>query len=414
MRIAMVCEHANPSAAGDSDSGGLSADLADLSRALAEAGHRVTVWTHRCAPDTSSELPLAPGVTVRRLDAGAPTRIPTDQPVAHVPAMAAGLERAWRGDPPEVVHAHGWTSGLAASAAAGRVAGGLPLVQTFAALGHVQRRHHGAVDQSPDGRIQAERAVARRADRVIAGCDDERSELTRMGAPRSRVRVVPVGVNLERFHPDGPASPRPERVPRLLSVGRLTRREGVDELVQALRGVPRAELVVAGGPPAGEGAETDVDLGRLRGVAERTGVAGRVRFVGGMPRSGMPALLRSADVAVCVPWYEPFGRVPLEAMACGTAVVASAVGGLTEAVVDRVTGLHVPPGRPGTLAAVLRELLAQPVLMQAYGIAGRDRAVSRFSWERIAAATARVYAEAAEHRAGRDGTAGLSRPPTGT
>jgi D-inositol-3-phosphate glycosyltransferase len=120
-------------------------------------------------------------------------------------------------------------------------------------------------------------------------------------------------------------------------------------------------------------------------------VGERLRFVGALSREWMPQLLRSADIVVCVPWYEPFGIVPLEAMACARPVVASAVGGLTDTVVDGVTGVHVPPRRPRELAAALRALLGSPVLIRAYGLAGRDRALARYGWDRIAAATADVY-----------------------
>jgi glycosyltransferase involved in cell wall biosynthesis len=140
-------------------------------------------------------------------------------------------------------------------------------------------------------------------------------------------------------------------------------------------------------------------MARLRALAVARGVDDRVRFLGPVPRAELPALLRSADAVVCVPWYEPFGMVPLEAMACGRAVVASAVGGLTDTVVDGVTGVHVPPRRPKALAAALRKLLQSPPLAEAYGIAGRDRVLMRYGWDRIAAATADVYRQVAASRA---------------
>jgi glycosyltransferase involved in cell wall biosynthesis len=102
-------------------------------------------------------------------------------------------------------------------------------------------------------------------------------------------------------------------------------------------------------------------------------------------------LLRSADAVVCVPWYEPFGIVPLEAMACGVPVIASAVGGLVDTVVDGVTGLHVPPREPAAVAKATRRLLADPAYARALGAAGAERAKRRYSWERVAAATLDVY-----------------------
>jgi glycosyltransferase involved in cell wall biosynthesis len=303
--------------------------------------------------------------------------------VPHLPALADGLERVWRAEPPDVVHAHFWMSGLAATAALRDQ--DIPFVQTFHALGSVKRRHQRAADTSPSGRIAAERALGRRADRVLATCDDELFELIRMGVDRRRVSVVPCGVDADAFSPDGPVAERGAR-PRLVSVGRLVRRKGVDEVVAALARVPEAELVVAGGAAAG-----DPDRARLAELAVRCQVADRVRFLGPVPRAEMPALLRSADAVVCAPWYEPFGIVALEAMACGRAVVATAVGGMQDTVVHGVTGLHVPPRRADLLGAALRGLVANPTRPFAFGVAGRDRVLARYTWERVAAATEDVY-----------------------
>jgi D-inositol-3-phosphate glycosyltransferase len=121
-------------------------------------------------------------------------------------------------------------------------------------------------------------------------------------------------------------------------------------------------------------------------------VAGRVRLLGRVGRGELPALYRSADLVVNVPWYEPFGIVPLEAMACGVPVVASAVGGLVDSVVDGVTGVHVPPRRPRLLAAAAAELLADPGRRAALAAAGARRARRRYGWDRIAGSTMEVYA----------------------
>ena len=156
--------------------------------------------------------------------------------------------------------------------------------------------------------------------------------------------MVPCGVDTAGFTPNGTALPRAAR-PRLVTVGRLVRRKGVDETIAALAQVPTAELVVAGGS-----GPDDPDRLRLAALAAEYRVSHRVRFLGAMPRNRMPELLRSADLVVCVPWYEPFGIVPLEAMACGVPVIASAVGGLTDTVVHGVTGVlgaAAPPARAG-------------------------------------------------------------------
>jgi D-inositol-3-phosphate glycosyltransferase len=176
----------------------------------------------------------------------------------------------------------------------------------------------------------------------------------------------------------------------VLSLGRLVPRKGNDTVIAAIAGVPGAELVIAGGPDPGQLHE-DPEVARLSRVAEEYGVADRVRYTGRVPHEDVPAMLRSADVVVSVPWYEPFGIVPVEAMACGKAVVVSAVGGHLDTVEDGVTGLRVPPRDRAALTAALRQLLSDPGLRRKLGTAGAARAADRYGWDTIAADTEAVY-----------------------
>jgi glycosyltransferase involved in cell wall biosynthesis len=390
LAIAMVSEHASPLAAiAGVDAGGQNVHVAALAQALARRGHEVTVYTRRDDPDLPERVELPSGLTVEHVPAGPARELPKDALLRYMPAFGAHLAQRWAADPPTVVHAHFWMSGLAALAGV-RELRDVPVVQTFHALGSVKRRHQGTADTSPPERLRLESALARQAAQVIATCSDEVGELIRLGVHRSRVSVVPCGVDVDVFTPVGPTAPRGGR-PRLLTVGRLVQRKGVEDAVRALPLVPRAELVVAGGPAHGS-VEDDPEVRRLRAVAARIGVSDRVTFLGQVSREDMPALLRSADIVVAVPWYEPFGIVPLEAMACGVPVIASAVGGLLDSVVDGVTGAHVPPRQPEALAQMLCRLLADPVRRTAYGLAGADRAAARYTWDRVADDTEAVYA----------------------
>lgn len=394
MRIAMVSEHASPLAAsrglGGVDAGGQNVAVRALALALAGRGHEVIVHTRRTDPATPREVAMAPGVTVDHVDAGPARELPKDDLVDHMDAFSAELAARWRADVPDVVHAHFWMSGLAALPAARAL--GVPVVQTFHALGSVKRRHQGTDDTSPARRVAVESDLGASVDRVLATCRDEVDELVALGVPAERTTVVPCGVDVEHF---GPGTRPPGGPFRVVSVSRLVPRKGVDTVIAAMARLPRdAELVVAGGPRP-DRLDDDPEVARLRSLAASVGVVDRVRFLGAVGHDALPALYRSADAVACVPAYEPFGLVPLEAMACARPVVAAAVGGLADTVVDGVTGHHVPAGDPVAVAAALERLRADPRHARRLGRAGRRRAESEYGWDRVASAHERVYASVA-------------------
>ena len=385
----MVSEHASPLATlGGVDSGGQNVHVASLAVGLGALGHQVVVHTRRESPLQPDTVSLAPGVDVVHVDAGPARPMPKDELFGHMDQFAAALARCWRRWRPDLVHAHFWMSGWAAQEAAWPL--GIPLVQTFHALGVVKRRHQGPKDTSPPERFSVEERLALTADHVIATCSDEAFELARMGCSAGRTSIVPCGVDVDLFRPDPAARPRLGRRRRLLVVSRLVERKGIGDAVRALAEVEGAELVVAGGPPSSELA-SDPEATRLTQLARRLGVVDRVELRGQVERPQLPALYRSADVVVCVPWYEPFGIVPLEAMACGVPVVATAVGGQVDTVVDGVTGVHVPPRYPDALTQALVGLLADRRRRGSLGRAGVERARGRYSWPRVSAATLASY-----------------------
>ena len=406
MKIAMVSEHASPLAVlGGADAGGQNVHVAELSAALTRRGHQVTVYTRRDDPDLPDSVEMPQGYTVIHVPAGPAEHIPKDELLPHMGAFAQFLDAQWSADRPDVAHAHFWMSGIATQLAARHL--DLPAVQTFHALGVVKRRHQGTDDTSPKDRMRLEAMVARTATWVAATCTDEVFELMRMGRSRARMSVVPCGVNLDRFTPDGPAAPRSRRH-RIVSVGRFVPRKGFDTVVRALPAMPDTELVIVGGPDRAE-LHVDPEARRLMELASALGVADRVQLHGSVAREDMPAILRSADVVACTPWYEPFGIVPLEAMASGIPVVASAVGGMLDTVVHDVTGRLVKPKSPADVAAAINQLMRDDFLRQSLGAAGRDRAKARYSWDRIAADTQRIYSRLVATGLGR--TAGLPAQP---
>ncbi|MFF5448079.1 glycosyltransferase [Streptomyces sp. NPDC012888] len=389
LAIALVSEHASPLATlGGADAGGQNVHVAALAGALADRGHQVTVYTRRDAADLPVATRLRAGVEVHHVPAGPPEQLPKDELLPHMPEFGSYLTAVWQADAPDLVHSHFWMSGLASLKATRELR--LPLVHTYHALGTVKRRHQGHADTSPPVRIGCERELGLHCDRVVATCRDEVHELALMGIPPDRVDVVPCGVDPDRFTPTGPTAAPGPHPHRLLQLGRLVPRKGAAVSIRALSRLPGAELLVAGGPPP-DRLDTDPEVRRLRRVAEEAGVADRVRFTGGLSGPDVAAALRSADVVLCPADYEPFGIVPLEAMACGRPVVASAVGGQLDTVSDPLTGRLVPPGDPEVLAATVAALLADPALRAACGAAGRKRVLTHYGWANVAAATEAVY-----------------------
>ncbi|WP_018503905.1 glycosyltransferase [Parafrankia discariae] len=415
MKICMVSEHASPLALlGGVDAGGQNVHVAALSSALARRGAQVVVHTRRDSPGPPRRVPLTDGVEVDHVPAGPTRPVPKDDLPPYMGGFAADLRDQWTRERPDVVHAHFWMSGTAALAAARPL--GIPVVFTSHALGVVKRRHQGSRDTSPPDRVQTEASLVREVDAIVATCTDELFELVRLGAPGNRVSVVPSGVDLAAFTPHGPAAARAPGRFRVLFVGRLVERKGIGNLIEAVAALPGTELLIAGGSDRSE-LDHDAEAGRLRRLARLSGAGDRVTLLGRVGRAELPALYRSADVVACVPWYEPFGIVPVEAMACGVPVVASAVGGLIDTVVDGGTGLHVPPRCPERIVEALSELAADPDERARLGAAGARRAQALFSWDRVSALTMNVYRRLREAHGQGGKRAGIrtgARRPVGT
>jgi glycosyltransferase involved in cell wall biosynthesis len=394
VRIALVSEHADPLAPlGGVDAGGQNVHVDALATGLVTLGHDVVVYTRRAALGAATRERARHGYLVDRVTAGPPTTVPKDELLPHMDDFGKALRARLRRDPADLVHAHFWMSGLAALHATRGT--GVPVLQTFHALGSVKRREQGDDDTSPASRIDCERRVCREVAHVVATCTDEVAELAALGLPEQRASVVPCGVDVETFSPGPPdhadrgVQPRRERH-RVLALGRLVARKGVDDAVRALAALPDTELVVAGGPDP-DAVHLDPESRRLEALARSLGVGERVRFVGGVARDEVPGWIRSSDLVVAAPWYEPFGIVPLEAMACGVPVVGTAVGGLLDTVVPGETGELVEPRRPDELAAAIGALLADPSRRASYGVAGRRRAVERYDWQRVVERTDLIY-----------------------
>src|SRR3569833_1888447 len=354
MNIAMVSVHVSPVTTGAASHESLRVHIAELARELGRKGHRVTIYTRRDGIGTGERVRLAPRVNVEFISAGNALPMSEQEVLPHIGEFADGLA--------------------------------IPIVQSFHGLASLP----GNGENASPARMRMERAIGRGVVYLIATTETESAELARLGVARPRIAAVPSGVDAEKFKPQGRALLPRSSAPRIVMLSRRLAGHGVTTVIEALARIPEAELVVAGGPPQAE-LDGDENAHRLRIAAKEAGVADRVTFLGRIDAADVPGLLRSADLTVSLPAYESFGRVPVESMACGTPVIVTAVGGHLDAVIDDVTGVYAKPGRPVELAHRIRGLLAERTHLAALGIGGADRVRARYSWERIADETLKVY-----------------------
>jgi alpha-maltose-1-phosphate synthase len=297
-----------------------------------------------------------------------------------------------------LVHSHTWYTNLAGHLASLLYA--VPHVMTVHSLEPLRPWKAEQLGGGYAVSSWCERVAVESAAAVIAVSDGMRSDVlnTYPAVSADRVRVIRNGIDTAEYAPD-PGTDVLERHgvdparPSVVFVGRITRQKGVPVLLRAAAGLdPAAQLVLLAGQPDTPELAAEVDglVADLHGT--RSGVVWIPQM---LPKREVIQLLSHATVFACPSLYEPLGIVNLEAMACGTAVVGSDVGGIPEVVTDGETGLLVPPGDPGALAAALNALVRDPGRAAALGRAGRERAVAEFGWQAVAERTAALYAEIA-------------------
>lgn len=404
--IAIISEHASPLAlVGSVDSGGQNVYVAHIARQLAATGVRVDIFTRRDRRTQPHVVEWLPGVRVIHVPAGPARFVAKESMLPHMGEFADHMidfigTQAFTYD---LVHANFFMSGMVA-AQLKRILG-LPFVITFHALGLVRRQCQGQADGFPDQRFAIEAQLMREADRVIAECPQDKEDMERLyGADCERIDIVPCGFDPEELSPVSVNARTELGLDAdefiVLQLGRMVPRKGVDNVVRALamlkveHGIC-ARLLVVGGNTAEPDPQATAEIGKLMQLAQKLGVSPQVQFTGQRPRSALRFFYSAANVFVTTPWYEPFGITPIEAMACSTPVIGSAVGGIKHTVVDGVTGYLVPPNQPQALAERLAWLCRHPRLAQRLGWAGMRRAYQHYTWRHVAAQLQQIYEEAA-------------------
>jgi D-inositol-3-phosphate glycosyltransferase len=407
-RVATLSVHTSPlDQPGAGDAGGMNVYIVEVSRRLAARGIEVEVFTRATSSDLPPVVEMSPGVTVRHISAGPFEGLGKDELPAQLCAFTAAVLREEAQHEPgyyDVVHSHYWLSGQVGWLARDRWS--VPLIHTAHTLAKVKNEALADGDRpEPRSRVIGEQQVVDEADRLIANTDEEARQLVRhYGADPARTLVVPPGVDLDRFAPgDRAAARRAVGVADddvvLLFVGRIQPLKAPDVLLSAaarlladdpaLRDRLRVHVV---GAPSGSGLEAPRQLEQL---AADLGIGDLVRFFPPQPPERLAEHYRAADVTVVPSHNESFGLVALEAQACGTPVVAAAVGGLPTAVRDGVSGVLVAGHDPRDYARSVREVLARRELLSA----GARRHAARFSWDRTVDSLVAGYISAAEEMA---------------
>jgi glycosyltransferase involved in cell wall biosynthesis len=402
MKIAFISEHASPLAIlGGVDSGGQNVYVAELARHIFMAGYNVDVYTRHDDASLPEVINWLPGVRVIHVKAGPVRFIPKEELFQHMPEFRDNMEAFIKKNNLHyrLIHANFWMSALVASQLKESLH--IPFVVTFHALGHIRKIYQKEQDKFPAERLVIEEETVQKADHIIAECPQDRADLIQYyRAFPEKITIIPCGFSRDEFYPVEKSIARkiiyadPEEN-IILQLGRMVPRKGVDNVIRALAHTVRngtsLRLVIVGGEADHPDFLSSPEITRLHQIAMQEGVSDNVSFVGRKDREMLKFYYSAADIFITTPWYEPFGITPLEAMACGTPVIGSDVGGIRYSIADGKTGYLVPPNDPQALSDKIQKLLGNSNLLNTM----KENAIRRvnllFTWERVADAVIALY-----------------------
>jgi D-inositol-3-phosphate glycosyltransferase len=394
-QIALISEHASPvSLLGGVDCGGQNLYVGQVAKSLAAMGCDVDVFTRRDSnilPETAEwvnnvriiHVPAGPAAYIRKEEL-----LPYMEPFTEYMLQFCRCQRKAY----DLIHANFWMSGLVAAELKKQL--GIPFVITFHALGRVRRQFQRQADEFPDERFAIEDRLVAEADHIIAEAPQDEEDLIRLyNADPMNITMVPCGFDPTELAPISKTLarislglPPDERI--VLHLGRLVPRKGTETVIRAFgrllhRHQMPARLLIVGGNSDDPDPKATPEIARLQKIAREENVADHVTFVGRRGREVLKYYYSAADIFVTTPWYEPFGITPLEAMACGTPVIGSNVGGIKFTVRDGETGYLVKPQDPDGLAEKIAYLYANPKLLGVFGRQAIQRVNDLFTWSKV-------------------------------
>ena len=415
IRVAILSVHACPLATmGGKKTGGMNVYIRELSKELAKQDVLIDIFTRsedQCVPHINN-IELGPRIRVIHVPAGPERPVPTADIYAFLPEFTANVQ-AFVGKHQlqyNVLYSHYWLSGWVAQQL--RQGWKIPVIHMFHTLGRMKNRITDAENQQePELRIQTEQQIVDAVDYLVAATPAERIQLIWLyGADLRKIRVIPPGVDIAHFHPMPKSEARknigiPEKTQMLLFVGRIEPLKGIDTLLHAIA-ILRSQipqclstlcLSIIGGNP-NETEQKNEEMQRLKTLREQLGLAELVTFLGAKSQETLHLYYSAAEVVIMPSHYESFGMVALEAMACGTPVIASEIGGLAYLIQDGVTGFHVPDRDPKELAQAICLLLKNDELREEMSAAAVYHA-KQYAWPQVASQVKQLFLDCNQERA---------------
>ncbi|WP_447978263.1 glycosyltransferase [Candidatus Nitrospira bockiana] len=402
-QIALISEHASPlSVLGGVDCGGQNLYVGQVAKGLAAMGYDVDVFTRRDSEILPETAEWVNGVRIVHVPAGPASFVRKEELLPYMEEFTEYVLKFCRCQRKayDLIHANFWMSGLVAAELKKKL--GIPFVITFHALGRVRRLHQRQADEFPDARFEIEDRIVLEADHVVAEAPQDEEDLIRLyNADPAKITIIPCGFDPTELWPISKALARislglPPDSRVILHVGRMVPRKGIETVIRGFACLLRdhgvqAKLLIVGGESDEPDPAVTPEIARLQAVARDEGVTEHVTFVGRRGRDTLKYYYSAADIFVTTPWYEPFGITPVEAMACGTPVVGSNVGGIKFTVRDSETGYLVPANNPQALAEKLAHLYGHPKLLTVFSRQAVQRANDLFTWQKVTNALSALY-----------------------
>ena len=402
--IAVLSVHSCPLAAlGGKETGGMNVYVREVSREMGRLGLQVDVFTRSQNPHICRIVPLGRNARVIHFPAGPEEPIPKNEILKFLPEFTHRILRFAQenGIRYDLIHSHYWLSGWVAGQL--KRAWSIPFVHMFHTLGVLKNSvNRNPEEKEPQGRLKVEKAIMSTADCLIAPSPWEMEQMIQNHAPSSKVQVIPCGVDLSLFKPIPALKAKKilglsERE-FILFVGRIDAIKGIDVLIQAvnhlsrkpLKGKQELGLIIIGGELDEDPHAESQEMRKLREMVSQMKLQEKVAFWGAQRQDLLPYFYSAAKALVLPSRYESFGMVALEAMACGTPVIASKVGGLQYTVENGKTGFLIPEGNWRALADRIQEVIENPSLARSLARGGLSR-VKQFNWPRIARRIKAIY-----------------------